>query len=152
AGLDEAQHARTRLGVQYAVAALEAAQGIAVEPSLETLESNRGFRVSAWRVRMLMHLAQGDTEEARKCRRPAELLQLQEGSEERYAAGTLSGEVIGHAVAGDLLGLKSKLEVIDSLAARHPAWRPIALYAHARYRQLQGNLDTALEKIGSAME
>jgi tetratricopeptide (TPR) repeat protein len=150
-GLDEAQYKRTRLGVEYAVGALEAGLGISIEQRALVLESDRELRVNAWRVRMLMHLNQGNTEEARKCSRRAELLRLQEGLEERYAASTLAGELLGFALLGDMLGIKSMFDALSSLSAEHPGWRPIQLYAQGRYRQLQGDLSGALEAIVAAL-
>jgi tetratricopeptide (TPR) repeat protein len=98
-----------------------------------------------------MHLHQGNLDEARKCSRRAELLRLQEGIEERYAASTIASEVLGHSLLGDLFGIKSKLDALDALAAQRPGWRPIACYGLGRYRELQGDLPGALAAIDEGL-
>jgi tetratricopeptide (TPR) repeat protein len=146
-GLDDAQFERTRLGVEYALATLEAACGLDVEARAAVLESAPAMKVCAWRVRSVMHLHHGNLDEARRCGRRAELLRAQEGLEERYEAATLASELIGYATIGDLYGLKSKLDVLDALAAERPGWRAMAFYARGRYRELQGDLTGALAAI-----
>ena len=150
-GLDDAQFERTWLGVEYGLGTLEASCGAAVEPRAAVLDGVRELKVNAWRVRSVMHLHQGNLDEARKCSRRAELLRLQEGIEERYAASTMASEVLGHALLGDLLGIKSKLDALETLAAERPGWRPIACYGLGRYRELQGDLDGALEAVRNGL-
>ena len=74
----------------------------AAEQHAQLLETDRELRVNAWRVRVVLHLNQGNADEARKCLRRAELLQLQEGSEQRYLGTTTAFELLAHALAGDL--------------------------------------------------
>src|SRR5262249_6067379 len=63
-GLDDAQYQRTFYGVQFMLALLEGSLGIGrAEQRAEALERERAYRVSAWRVRMLLHLNQGNTDE-----------------------------------------------------------------------------------------
>jgi tetratricopeptide (TPR) repeat protein len=148
AGLDDAQHARTRLGIHGNLGMFKASFGSAgAEQHARALEGDRELRVNAWRVRMLMHLGQGNSEEAHKCARRAELLQLQEGLEERYTGATAGYELVAHSLAGDLLGVKSALDGVELLAERHPGWLPMLHYGQGRYRQLQGDGSGALEAV-----
>jgi len=150
-GLDAAQYERTRLGVEYGLGTLEAQIGIDVEARASVLESVREMKVNAWRVRSVMHLHQGNLDEARKCSRRAELLRVQEGIEERYESSTVANELLGYSAIGDLYGLKSKLDVLAALAAAQPGWRPMAFFAQGRYRELQGDLAGALAAIDEGL-
>ena len=147
AGLDDAQFERTWLGVEYGLGTLEASCGRSVEERAAVLEGVRELKVNAWRVRSVMYLHQGNLDEARKCSRRAELLRLQEGIEERYEASTLASELLGYGTIGDLFGIKAKLDTLAALAAERPGWRPMALFAQGRHRELQGDLPGALAAI-----
>jgi uncharacterized protein YidB (DUF937 family) len=152
AGFDEVQFERIRLGVHYTLALIEAAQGVAAaEERAKILESNRAMRVTAWRVRMLLNLNQGNAEAARKCLRRAELLQLQDG-ESHYLGMTAGFELMSCALAGDLLGVKTAVDALTALAQRHHGWRPMLIYGQSRYRELQGDLPAALELALAGLE
>jgi Protein kinase domain/AAA ATPase domain len=152
-GLDDAQHRRTRLGLNYAVGLFEATWGLSnTELRATAMEGDREYRVNAWRVRMVMHLAQGNAEQARKCERRAELMQLQEHSEQRYLGMGAGAEVCAHADAGNLLGVKNCVETLTMLAERYPGWRAMHAYGVCRYRWLQGDLQGALKTIVDGMQ
>src|SRR5690606_30583641 len=93
------------------------------------------------------HLNQGNAEEARKCLRRAELLQLQEGSEQRYLGTSAGVELLAHVCTGDLIGVKRAIDGVTELAAHYEAWRPVLLLGQAHYRWLQGDLEGALETL-----
>jgi tetratricopeptide (TPR) repeat protein len=152
-GLDAAQHRRTWLGVHYVLALMEASLGSSnAEKRIELLEDDREYRVIAWRLRMVMFRSQGNIEEARRCERRAELLQLQERSEQVYLGSSLPGEVMVYADTGDVVGVKSGLTALTRLAERHPRWRSVLTYGQARFRALQGDLDGALDLLLPALE
>jgi tRNA A-37 threonylcarbamoyl transferase component Bud32 len=152
-GLDDVQFERTRLGVQYGLALIEASMSIsAVEQRAKLLEQSRSMRVAAWRVRMLLHLNQGDTEAARKCMRRSEMLQLQDAAEAHYVGSTAGFEMLSSAMAGDLLGVKGALDALERLAQQHAGWRPMSLFGQSRYRELQGDLSAALEIALAGLE
>jgi tetratricopeptide (TPR) repeat protein len=151
AGLDESQHTRTRMGVHYSLGLLEASMGIAVEHRAQALEADREMRVNAWRVRQVYHLSQGDVDEARVCMRRAELLQLQENLGERYYGTTAALELSCYVRLGDLVLIKSVLDGVRALAARHAGWRPIELYGEAACRRLVGDYAGALPLIEAGL-
>ena len=152
-GMDEAQQTRTRLGLHYAVGLYEASLGsTGAEVHAAQLDSDRNYRVNAWKLRMLMHLNQGNVEEARKCERRAETLQLQESGEQRYLQMGAGYEVSALAEAGDLVGVKSCVETLNAMAELYPGWRPSRAYGTCRYRWLQGDLEGALEALLPAFE
>jgi hypothetical protein len=115
------------------------------------LEADREHRVNAWRVRLSLHLNQGNAEEARKCMRRAELLQLQEGNEQRYLGTSAGFELLAQGLVGDLIGVKRALDNVSELARHYPGWRPLLLLGQCEYRKLQGDLRGALEAIESAL-
>ncbi len=152
-GLDPEQNRRTRLGLHFSVALYEAALGISsASDRCAILEADREFRVSAWRLRVLLHLNQGNVDEARKCERRAELLHLKDSTEQNFVGMGAGSEASAYAETGDLLGVKSCLETLEKLSERFPGWRPMYAYGQCRYRWLQGDLDGALEVLLPAFE
>jgi hypothetical protein len=148
AGMDPSQHTRIWLGVHYALAVIEASLGIErAEERAKILEADRRLRVSAWRIRMLLHLNQGGAEAARKCARRAELLQLQDGTESHYLGTSAGLELRACDLAEDLLGVKSALDALGFMVDKHPGWRPMQILGQSRYRELQGDLQGALELL-----
>jgi tetratricopeptide (TPR) repeat protein len=146
AGFDDAQHERMRLGMHWMLGLWEAGYGVAsAEQHAKELERSRELRVNAWRVRALLQLAIGDMDEANKCLRRSELLQLQEGLRERYVSATTGMELLMRSRLGDLLGVKSQLPRLARLAEQYPGWRPVELLGRCRYSELQGDLQGALE-------
>jgi predicted ATPase len=151
-GLDPALQRRTLMGFGFGLGLFEASRGCsAAEAQAVVLEKDRGYRVNAWRIRMVMHLRQGNFEEANKCERRAELLYLQDHSEQSYAGMGSGAEVTARAEAGDLLGVKSALQTLEALAQRYPGWRPVYMSGLCRYRWLQGDLPGALHALLPAL-
>ncbi|HKU40736.1 MAG TPA: hypothetical protein VJR89_21395, partial [Polyangiales bacterium] len=152
AGLDDAQYDRIRLGLLYTVGLLEAASGLpAAERRAQSIENHRELRVNAWRMRSILQLALGNPDEARRCGRRAQLLQAQEGVRERYVGSAVGTELLGYARLGDMLGVKSVLDGLATLAADHPGWVPIELMGRALYAELQRDLEAALHLVEAAL-
>jgi hypothetical protein len=153
AGLDEGGHQRVRLGVHYSLGLYKASLGIGdAESHALVLEADRELRVNAWRLRQLLHLNQGDLEEAARCQRRAELLQLQEGVDERFLGTNVGFELSAYAIADDVLGIKLALEGVERLAARVPTWVPVLHFGRSRLLEHDGDLQTALEVIERGLE
>ena len=152
AGLQEVQHARVRVGLHLLLGMLRAVTGH--EDALvhaDALEADRMFRVSAWRVRQLLHLSRGEIDEARRCARRADLLQVQVGGEQHAMGATFAGELMSYALAGDLLGLKNAVARGAPITRRYAGWQPVLIYASARALQLEGDSAGALELIMPAL-
>jgi len=148
AGLDEAQHARLRLGLEYTLGLLESATALpSADLHAKELEKHPHLRVNAWRIRASLHLAVGDVEQARKCQRRAELLQAQDGLRERYGSSMTGVELLQYARLSDLLGVKNALDRLATVASRHPGWEPMALLGRSHYAALQGELAQAFELV-----
>jgi hypothetical protein len=152
-GLDDAQHERTRTGMEFAVAMFEASTANpSAEEHAQRFDGKRELRVNAWRIRTLFQLGLGNPAEARKCARRAELLQAQEGLVERYVRTTAGMELLLNARLGDLLGVKNCLDSLAALGARHRGWRPVELLGRSRYCELQGDLQGALAHALAGLE
>jgi hypothetical protein len=148
AGLDEMQYNRARLGLVYSVGLNMASVGSAqAEQHAHVLEGYRELRVNAWRVRLLLHLNQGNLLEARKCLRRAELAQLQEGGDQSFIGGSAAFELISYCQAGDLLGVKSAIEQVAMRAARCPTWQPLVRYGECYQRWLRDDIEGALAQL-----
>jgi hypothetical protein len=153
AGLDDGSHMRMRLGVNYTQGLYLASLGSAdSERYAAALDADRELRVNAWRVRQLLHLNQGDVEEAARCQRRAELLQLQEGLDERYGGTNVGFELAASSASDDVLGIKRALDGAQRLAARLHTWLPIQLYGESRLQELEGDFHGALDKVEQALE
>jgi len=151
AGMDSSQHQRTRMGIHYALALLEAAKGLDhAEERAKILESTRSLRVAAWRVRSLLSLNRGNVEAAQKAARRAELLRLQDEDLTHYAGTDATLELFAFNQLGDLLGVKSALDAISALGQSYPGYRAFVPWAQSCYRLLQGDVQSANEWIAPA--
>ena len=152
AGLQEMQNARVRVSLHLLLGLLRASTGSAdANRHADALESDRMFRVSAWRVRQLLHLSRGEVDESQRCARRADLLQVQVGGEQHAVGATFSGELQSYATAGDLLGLKAALERGAASTQRYAGWQPILSFAQSRLLQLEGDSAGALELLLPAL-
>ena len=153
-GLEDMQHSRMFLGLQYLLGLIDATAGSeAAEERARLLERDRSMRVAAWRVRMLLQFNRGNVDAARKCQRRAELLQIHDGGEARYPGSTTAGfELHAYSNASDLLGVKGTLDALTALAQQYPGWKPLLLFAQIRYRALQGDAAGALELVPAGFE
>jgi hypothetical protein len=153
AGMDEVYHQRTRMAIEYVIALIEATLGIdRAEERAKLLESHRGLRVNAWRVRMLLCMAHGDSHGASRCSRRAELLLLQDDQYTHYIGTTTGFQMNACYQAEDLLGVKAAVDGLKVLAETQPGWRPFLIYGESAYRHLQGDLAGALEALQPAFE
>jgi len=153
AGLRETQHAGVRVGLHLLLGLLTATSGYDVaEAHADVLEQDARYRVSAWRVRQVLHLSRGNNEEARRCMRRAELLQLQVGGEQHGIGSTFAIELVVATRTGDVLALRTAIEQVARLAEHHRGWRPLLIYGESQLRQLQGDAAGALELLLPAFE
>jgi len=153
AGFDEAQYNRVRYGIEHVLGMLDARWGAeAAEDRASLLEERSEMRVNAWRIRALMQVARGNALEGRRCSRRAELLETQHGPKERYGGSTVGVMTIVYARIRDATGVKSQLQPLAALAAKHPGWRPTLALGRASYTWLLGDLPGALAHIEQALE
>jgi hypothetical protein len=150
-GFDEGYYRGVRLAIHYLLGLVEASMAM---PSAEThaaiCEADPEHRVNAWRIRVSLNLNRGYADEARKCQRRAELLQLQEPVAQRYLGTSAGFEMLANVVSGDLLGVKRSTDAVGELARRFVGWQPLHALGLAHYRALQGDLQGALEALRPA--
>jgi len=139
--------AAIRNAIAFGVSVIDTSVGrVDIENWLCTLDRDPMQRVQAMYMRKLIALQTGDWETAERFRKQAELLAVDDRT--RQILTTLMPiELITHALAGDLSGLKYVCERIDAMAERHARWRPIAQFARARFQMLRGDLPQAREEL-----
>jgi hypothetical protein len=153
AGFDDAQFQRTEVAIEYVLALHEATQGIdRAEQRAQFLESHRALRVNAWRVRSLLQLSQGDDQGARKSRRRAELLQLQDEREVHYPGTGAGLHLQAYFLAADIVGVKQLLEELASYIDKYPCWRLMRVYGQTCFRYLSGDYSGALDLVVTGLE
>jgi tetratricopeptide (TPR) repeat protein len=153
AGLEGSVQAGIQLGLHLVIGLRTAGLGLAVaEEHARELDKDRKLRVSAWRIRQMLHMARGDAEESRRCMRQAELLQLQIGGEQHAVGSTFAAELPLAAMMGDTAALKTAVERMASIAEQLPGWRPLVVFGQSRLRLLQGDAAGALELLLPAFE
>ncbi|MEY4582413.1 MAG: hypothetical protein RL701_7116, partial [Pseudomonadota bacterium] len=117
AGLELTQQPLVRTVCLLLLGLIEASAGIArCEERAVQLEADTTFRASAWRLRMLYQLTQGDNEQAHKSLRRAELLQLQAGIERQAQTGDETAMVLTYVRIEDLPGIERAIAQVAPLA------------------------------------
>jgi hypothetical protein len=152
AGLDESHHRHGTFGVKYGLGILEA--GLGLPSSMDwaaEIESNPLYQVNAWTIRMVYHLWQGETREADRCRRKANLLRLQNRQRQFFEDSHIPTELAAHVAAGDLMKVKQSIARIEALASQYDGWKPILHYAVGEYHRLRGDNASALSELGAAL-
>jgi hypothetical protein len=140
-------HERASLGVTYALGLFDAAHGTssALERASQ-LEQHTGYRVNAWRLRMVYYAMFGDPDEARRCERRAQLLLLQDGNRP-FPATDQHAEAGARFLSDDLDGLRQMLEHLQDGSDRLPARTAARQLVHCHYLRLKGNPSGALEQL-----
>jgi tRNA A-37 threonylcarbamoyl transferase component Bud32 len=153
AGFDDVQCERVVLGATSMLGLYEAVFAVEkAEERAKIVEAHPALRVGAWRLRGILQLAIGNTVEADKCRRRAELLHVQEGAKESFVNSTIGMEIVLRSSLGDVVGVKGQLRTLAALASKYPCWRPVEFLGRSRYNGLQGDLTTALELTLAGLE
>ena len=95
-----------------------------------------------------LHLNQGNAERrASACAAPS-CCSCRRAASSATSARAPRFELLAHALAGDLLGVKRALDARRPSSREHyPGWRPMLLLGQCRYRWLQGDLRGALERV-----
>jgi tetratricopeptide (TPR) repeat protein len=151
-GLDELTRTGVKILSLYYIALEEAAQGY--EAALDRvlpLDDHPQFAPLAWQVRMVAHLFRGEDQKAESARRKRDAAMVGRFDIDQHLDLSVLYEAAAHNYAGDLLGLKENLAVIESRAERSPGWRPFAELYRGDYHALRGDLPKALAHLESAL-
>jgi tetratricopeptide (TPR) repeat protein len=134
---------RIRNAVAYAVGSMDVRAGRRSALAWAKLvDGDPRQRVNALYLRKVMALQMGDTEEAERYRRQAEVLSLQTLDPQMFTS-TLPLELSAHTLCGDLTGIQQVLARIEPLARRSRAWKAYEELAQAQFQQLRGDPEAA---------
>jgi tetratricopeptide (TPR) repeat protein len=151
-GIDTTYLTRVRTAIHFALGATDALLGIPSDRAdrLEKGEHDPMQLAQIYYVRKMAALSQGDWEAAERHRRHAETLRLR--TKMYQSISTLLMELVVHAAARDLTGLRQVRSGIHAMADRYPGWQPIKHFADAHYARLCGDLAEAMCAIDRAIE
>jgi hypothetical protein len=139
-------HQRTliRGAVAYAIGVSEASLGMqsALRWANE-LDGDPLQAVNAMYLRRIVRLQLGDFEGAEHFRHKAELLAAHADTAQMFTS-TIVLELVVHALAGDLLGIKQLADRIAPIADRSATWEPYRALADAYFERLRGNASAAV--------
>jgi hypothetical protein len=153
AGLDEHAARSMRFALLYMLGAIDAVEGIPdAAKHVAQFEDVPGYRATAWKVRRVAHMMQGDFDRALQCQRTAELFDLEDGLEQAFPNTAMRIEACARWMASDLVGLKQVTEHMQQLAALAPGWQNTLRVTRSHYKRLQGDPESALEEILPALE
>lgn len=132
-----------RAAVAYGICLVEARLGVASAANrAKVLDEQPMQRASAMSLRRLARLHRGDLAGAEHYRKQAELVALH-GNLRAMFTMTLTAELIAHARAGDLSGIREAAQTIAALAARFPGWLGHHHLADGYFEQCRGRFDAA---------
>ncbi len=153
AGLEETHHNYIRLGCILGLGMIEACYGL--KSSLkraDEIEHDPLHQVNAWRIRMVYHLRQGDTQRAEQIKKRVELLQIQNNPAQFFEGTHMLWEASAYALADDLLGVKQILTGIEKMADVFPTWWPILQYVRGEYQRIRGDYASADSEFEQALK
>src|SRR6185503_19828210 len=93
----------------------------------------------------------GEDQKAENARRKRDAAMVGRFDIDQHLDLSVLYEAAAHNYAGDLLGLKENLAVIESRAERSPGWRPFAELYRGNYHALRGDLAKAVAHFEHAM-
>jgi hypothetical protein len=141
-----------RRAIAYGVGLLEARIGLpSASEWVAELDRDRLQAVSAMYVRKIICLQQADLDGAESWRKQAELMQVQAVSEQMFSS-SLIVELVAHAMARDVHGVKELRDRIAPLAQRYPGWQTTASLADAYFLRLVGEQEPALAAFERCLE
>jgi hypothetical protein len=135
---------RLRNAILYGIGSLEARMGLtSAEQRARLLDDDTLQAVSAMSMRKIARLHQGDFAGAEHFRKAGERLALHADVHSMFSA-TLQAELIAHALASDLTGIRQVTEKIEPLAARFAGWQPYKHLADGYLEQIRERPEAAL--------
>ncbi len=153
AGMEDTYHRYMRSGVSRGLGMMEAAMGLASSlQAASDIESDPTHEINAWRIRMLYHLWQGATEEAERCEKKVELLQIQNSPIQWFEGSQLWREVPAYAQADDLTRTRQTIDNVERMANQYPAFVPTLHYARGEYQRIRGDHENALKAFETAVD
>jgi serine/threonine-protein kinase len=148
----ELEHADAiRNAVAYAIGTVELLLGMqSVGRWAALLDKDPLHQVNAMYLRKALCLQRGDFDNAERFRRKAELLAVQATTRQMFTSNVVT-ELIIHATARDLIGVRQIMDRIPLFAAEHEGWRPYRPLAEAYFLRLSGDLGAARAAFARAV-
>jgi hypothetical protein len=132
-----------RSAIAYGIALVEARLGFSTaEVRAKALDNDPMQRASAMSLRRVARLHKGDVANAERYRKQAELLALH-GNQKQMFTSTLVAELVAHANANDLAGIRASSQAIEAQAARFPGWVAFQHLAQGYFESVRGNFDAS---------
>jgi hypothetical protein len=132
-----------RGAIAYGIALVEARLGISTaEAKAKALDNDPMQRASAMSLRRVARLHKGDLANAERYRKQAELLALH-GNQKQMFTSTLVAELVAHANAEDLAGIRESSQAIEAQAARFYGWVAFKHLADGYFELVRGDFSAA---------
>jgi hypothetical protein len=151
-GIEGVYHSHIQHSMTFITAAIEARWGL---PSAllwsDELEQVPRHRINAWRVRRAYYRLQGQIENAKRCQRNIELLELQDGPQP-FQNASYRTELLACWLSDDLIGIKGFFEAVEDQARRFPRMAVLRQLAYCHYHRIRGEFQRALEVLTPALE
>jgi tetratricopeptide (TPR) repeat protein len=151
-GLEPAVHRYMELSVTYGVAFIEILVGLpAAAERIDILERDLLFEVTAWRLRMLRALQQGDIQTADRCERTSELLKIRNCPSQFFEGSDVWNETLAYTEIGDVARIRQTLERLEAMAAKFGNWVTGPMLAQGHILRLRGKPEAAAELFSKAL-
>jgi tetratricopeptide (TPR) repeat protein len=133
-----------RNAIAFGIGLVEARFGMrTAEARAKALDDDPMQRASAMSLRRVVRLHKGDLAGAESYRKQAELIALHANQRQMFTI-TLVAELIAHANAGDLAGIRESGQAIEAQAAVFSGWRAYHYLAQGYFELARNNFEAAL--------
>jgi serine/threonine protein kinase len=137
---------------RYTLFAVIAARGLTeaylgVSRSLECadqIERDPLHQATAWRIRTINYLLQGDEAKAAQCRELLERVKIQNHLFQFFEGAQIFTEYVAYLQMEDLSGLNRTMGAIERMAENIENWSPILDHARGEVYRLSGDISSAL--------
>jgi serine/threonine-protein kinase len=137
-----------RLPVMTSRAVIDAAWGRAACLEVaDQIEKHQVWQSSAWVIRMVYQLWQGDAHEAELSHKQFELARVKNSASQTFEGIHLPWQLGAHVAMEDLTRIKRSLAEVAPFAARFPGFRTVLRYGEAEYQRIRGDAASALEQL-----
>lgn len=139
-------------GLIYSLGLAEAGLGLPQALSrAEQLDREPLQQVNAWRIRLAYHVYHRNQQQAKICRKKAEMLQIQNSHNQLYKGISLLIDISTYTEGDKAEKLDETLARIEVMADEHPGWIPWLHRARGEYFRIRGDLERARNEFEKAL-